>query len=40
MQIKMKPKLSDLWQWNWMIERGEYVFWGLVLSFTELICGL
>jgi uncharacterized membrane protein YhaH (DUF805 family) len=28
----MKPKLSDLWRWNGTLERGPYLFWGLLLA--------
>ena len=27
----MKPKFSDLWRWNGVIERGTYLFWGVCL---------
>jgi uncharacterized membrane protein YhaH (DUF805 family) len=28
----MKPKLSDLWRWNGALERGPYLFWGVLLA--------
>ncbi len=27
----MKPKLSDLWRWNGPLERGPFLFWGVLL---------
>jgi uncharacterized membrane protein YhaH (DUF805 family) len=27
----MKPKLSDLWRWSGKLERGPYLFWGVLL---------
>jgi uncharacterized membrane protein YhaH (DUF805 family) len=27
----MKPKLSDLWRWTGPLERGPYLFWGVLL---------
>jgi hypothetical protein len=27
----MKPKLSDLWRWSGTLERGPYLFWGVLL---------
>src|SRR5947199_10612362 len=27
----MKPKLSDLWRWNGTLDRGTYLFWGVLL---------
>ncbi|PYI87563.1 MAG: hypothetical protein DME26_05790 [Verrucomicrobia bacterium] len=27
----MKPKLSDLWRWDGTVERGIYLFWGVLL---------
>ena len=28
----MKPKLSDLWRWDRPLERGTYLFWGVLLA--------
>ncbi len=28
----MKPKLSDLWSWTGPLERGPYLFWGVLLA--------
>lgn len=28
----MKPKLSDLWRWAGPLERGPYLFWGVLLA--------
>ncbi|MBI3417630.1 MAG: hypothetical protein HY043_20250 [Verrucomicrobia bacterium] len=28
----MKPKLSDLWRWDGPLERGSYLFWGMLLA--------
>lgn len=28
----MKPRLSDLWRWDGTIERGGYIFWGVLLA--------
>jgi len=28
----MKPKLSDLWRWEDPLERGPYLFWGVLLA--------
>jgi len=28
----MKPKLSDLWRWDGEVDRGAYLFWGLLLT--------
>lgn len=28
----MKPKLSDLWRWTGSLERGSYLFWGVLLA--------
>jgi len=27
----MRPKLSDLWRWEGTVERGTYLFWGVLL---------
>ncbi len=28
----MKPKLSDLWRWDGLLERSQYLFWGVLLA--------
>jgi len=31
----MKPKLSDLWRWNGDLDRGTFLFWGLLLAIIK-----
>jgi uncharacterized membrane protein YhaH (DUF805 family) len=31
----MKPKLSDLWRWDGELNRGTYLFWGLLLAVVK-----
>ncbi len=28
----MKPRISDLWRWTGPLERGPYLFWGVILA--------
>jgi hypothetical protein len=31
----MKAKVSDLWRWNGAMDRGVYLFWGLILLLVK-----
>src|SRR6266496_2523535 len=31
----MKPKISDLWRWDGAMDRGVYLFWGVILLLVK-----